>query len=129
MTSQLTNELDCMRHCCWASSLIKKYFFNLCWWYLSLLWIPLDLDADYSLDFDSQIGDTLTGQNIVATLKNGAFLETSSGLKYLQLDGVNDYIDLGDNSNNCLGNVELCPTGLTLSMWVLPEKLENGRQW
>ena len=66
---------------------------------------------------------------MVGTLKNGAFLTTSSDYKYIQLDGVNDYIDLGDNSNNCLGNVELCTAGLTLSMWILPQKLENGRQW
>ena len=93
------------------------------------LLINLNSDADYSLAIDSQSGGTLTGHNIVATLRNGAFLGTSSGFKYIQLDGINDYIDMGDNSGNCLGNVELCPAGLTLSMWVLPEKLQSGRQW
>ena len=94
-----------------------------------LLSITLNSDADYSLAIDSQSGDTLTGHNIVAILRNGAFLGASSGFKYAQLDGNNDYIDMGDNSGNCLGNVELCLAGLTLSMWVLPEKLQIGRQW
>ena len=94
-----------------------------------LFLITLNSDADYSLAIDSQSGVTLTGHNIVATLRNGAFLGTSSGFKYIELDGIDDYIDMGDNSGNCLGNVELCPTGLALSMWVFPTKLEDGRQW
>ena len=90
---------------------------------------PSNSDRDYSLHIDAEVGDTITGRNIVATLKNGALLTTSSNYKYVELDGVNDYIDLGNNSNNCLGNVELCPVGLTLSMWVFPTKLQDGRQW
>ena len=90
---------------------------------------PSNSDRDYSLQIDWVIGDTMIGNNIAATLKNGAFVATSSGYKYIELDGVDDYIDLGDNSNNCLGNVELCPSGLTLSIWVFPTKLQDGRQW
>ena len=65
----------------------------------------------------------------MATLQNGALLNTSSNNKYIELDGEDDYIDLGDNSNNCLGHVELCPSGLTLSMWVFPTKVDSGTQW
>ena len=86
-------------------------------------------DPDYSLPIDSSIGDTITGHNIVATLKNGAFITASSDYKYIELDGNNDYVDLGDNTANCLGNVVHCPDGLTLSMWLKPTKLQNGRQW
>ena len=63
----------------------------------------------------------------MATLKNGAFV--TSDYKYIELDGINDYVDLGDNKANCLGNLVHCPDGLTLSMWLKPTKLQNGRQW
>ena len=53
---------------------------------------------------------------------------TDSDYSYVKLDGVNDYLDLGDNSDNCLGNVELCPNGLTLSMWIWPT-LTGERKW
>ena len=81
------------------------------------------------MHIDCEDGGTVTGRNIVATLKKGALLKTLSDYKYIELDGNDDYVDLGANSNNCLGNVELCPAGLTLSMWVRPTKLEDGRQW
>ena len=91
--------------------------------------ILFNSDRDYSLYVDSANGDTVKARNFVATLQNGALINTSSNYKYIELDGVNDYIDLGDNSHNCLGNVELCLAGLTLSMWVFPTKLQDGRQW
>ena len=59
---------------------------------------------------------------------NGPRLVTSPPYKYIELDGMNDYLDLGNNSNNCLGNVELCPKGLTLSMWVMPIE-QDARLW
>ena len=91
--------------------------------------ILFNSDRDYSLYVDSENGDVVKEHNVVVTLQNGALISTSSSYKYIEMDGINDYIDLGDNSNNCLGNVELCPVGLTLSMWVFPTKLQDGRQW
>ena len=84
------------------------------------------LDADYSLKIETKSGDTIPGDHVTATLYNGAFLTSGFGTKYIQLDGVDDYMDLGDNSNNCLGNLELCPTGLTLSIWIRSQA--TGRQ-
>ena len=36
----------------------------------------------------------------------------------LQLDGSNQYVDLGDLRNECLGNLDLCPNGITFSSWI-----------
>ena len=86
-------------------------------------------DPDYSLTINSEHEDTVTGQNVIGTLMNGALVKTSADHKYIELDGHNDYVDLGDNRANCLGNIVYCPDGLTLSMWLKPTKLQNGRQW
>ena len=36
----------------------------------------------------------------------------------LHLDGSNQYVDLGDLRNECLGNLDLCPNGITFSSWI-----------
>ena len=86
-------------------------------------------DPDYSLAINSENGATVTGLNVIGTLMNGTLVKTSSDHKYIELDGIDDYVDLGDNKDNCLGNLIHCPDGLTLSMWLKPTKLQNGRQW
>ena len=60
---------------------------------------------------------------------NGA--QTAAGYlgKGLHLDGIDDYLDLGFQGNNCLGNVTLCHSGLTISMWLYPTNLTTTKQW
>lgn len=36
----------------------------------------------------------------------------------IQLDGKSQYIDLGDHSSDCLGNLELCNNGFTGSIFL-----------
>ena len=88
-----------------------------------------NLEADYSFPIDNPNGSSIIGHNIVATLVNGADLMTTNSYKYIHLDGIDDYIDLGENSDKCLGNVQLCTSGLTLSMWIQPTKVTDKKQW
>jgi hypothetical protein len=43
----------------------------------------------------------------------------------VQLDGDRDSLDFGDRSNDCFGNLDLCPHGVMLSLWLRPEKLQE----
>ena len=43
--------------------------------------------------------------------------------KALKLVGKRDFVDFGDQSDACLGNLELCQHGVTYSLWIQPDKL------
>ena len=62
-------------------------------------------------------GTNLQGENIVGTLMSGAS-QTSSGVKgnALQLDR-NQYVDFGNQSTNCLGDITKCTNTITIAMW------------
>lgn len=44
----------------------------------------------------------------------------------ITLNGLNQYIDLGDQSSNCLGNYSLCKLGLTVSFDLTIKQLFEG---
>lgn len=41
----------------------------------------------------------------------------------LHLDGEDDVIDFGVQGRSCFGNLDLCPHGVTLALWLKPERL------
>ena len=44
------------------------------------------------------------------------------------LSGGREYLDLGDVTDTCLGDLDMCQYGVYLSMWVLFNRLEGGRK-
>ena len=86
-------------------------------------------DADYSLNMSDVSGNQVTGYHLEGTFMNGAHSAAGYHGNGLHLDGIDDYLDLGFQGHNCLGNLTLCLNGLTVSMWLYPTNLTTTRQW
>ena len=44
------------------------------------------------------------------------------------LSGGREYLDLGDVTDTCLGDLDMCQYGVYLSMWVFFNRLDGGRK-
>jgi len=62
-------------------------------------------------------------------LHNGASLATARIGKGIDLNGYRQYADLGRQRDNCMGNLERCPHGLTISFDVNPRVLSNNQHF
>ena len=63
-----------------------------------------------------------TANNVVSgsgdgTLPNGATWEPGKRGDALCLDGVDQYINYGNQRDKCLGNIMLCPDGFTIMLY------------
>ncbi|CAH1797704.1 unnamed protein product [Owenia fusiformis] len=65
-----------------------------------------------------QSPDTLVGSCITGKINNNASLVEGRIGKGLNLDGINQSVDLGNRRTECFGDLELCPNGYTLSLWL-----------
>ncbi|CAH1786996.1 unnamed protein product, partial [Owenia fusiformis] len=63
-------------------------------------------------------GDTLVGSGLNGRVYNNASLIEGKIGQGINLDGRNQWIDLGQHRDECFGNLEMCPHGYTLSMWL-----------
>ena len=77
----------------------------------------------YRLPMDVSVGDSVIGDNMNATLYNEAHLTTGIKDKALYLDGVNDYVIIGNYSSECFGSPSLCSSGFSMLMYL---KLGDG---
>ena len=68
------------------------------------------------LDHDSMAVTVLGSPQVVTGKVGSAIL----------MDGQRDALDFGDRGSDCFGNLDLCPHGLLLSLWLRPENLEDN---
>lgn len=76
---------------------------------------------------DSADGNRVTHTKYIVLLINGARIVPGRFSNAVLLNGQGQYIDLGTHFNRCLGNLDLCTHGLTLSIWINPQQLQNGQ--
>ena len=62
-------------------------------------------------------------QNVI--LHNGASLVEGHTKNAVALNGQNQYVDLGSHYGRCLGNIDYCRHGMTVSLWVNPRELKD----
>jgi hypothetical protein len=46
----------------------------------------------------------------------------------LLLSGGREYVDLGDVTHTCLGDLDLCQYGFYASLWVMFNRVDGGRK-
>lgn len=56
-------------------------------------------------------------------LHNGASLVPAKVGKGVQLEGNGEYLNFGDQSGSCFGNLEKCKHGMTMSFLLKPERI------
>ncbi|KAL8566603.1 hypothetical protein ACOMHN_054825 [Nucella lapillus] len=76
-----------------------------------------------AFDMERFRGDQVLDPKHTLTLKNGASLEQGRDGNALYLNGRGQYLDMGYQMDSCLGNLDLCPHGFTLSVWLRPNAL------
>ena len=72
---------------------------------------------------DAAHGNRLSHEHLYLLLKHGARIGPGYVHQALYLDGQGQYLDIGSHLNSCLGNMDLCTHGFTLSIWLKPEQL------
>ena len=71
-------------------------------------------------------GDTLDGVLMGNTL-HGQIHSTAGKMgSAIYLDGQQSFIDLGDKSDTCLGDLSLCQYGITISFWAMYGEIRDG---
>ena len=83
----------------------------------------------YYLPMDTiTAGGMVEGRGIAArTHRAASQVEGKVGGAVL-LSGSQEYLDLGDVTHTCLGDLDLCRYGLYVSMWVQVSSVEGGRK-
>lgn len=80
----------------------------------------------YQMPMDSTRRLQAIWPSVEATVHGGMTVPGKIG-DAMQFSSTNDYIDGGDHTGTCLGNLLLCRDGLTISMWIqLLRQAEEG---
>ena len=74
-------------------------------------------------------GNILIGRNIRGTMHNGTSLVPGHQGNAVQFDGIDDYVDLGNHSDSCFGDIRLCTDGFTVSMWIKHGIVNTGETY
>ncbi len=81
----------------------------------------------YEMPMDTFSADQLMNTNVKNAFRHGnPTMVTGKIGGALQMDGRGDYLDGGDFSRTCLGDLDLCTYGLTVSLWVKFTALQQG---
>jgi len=72
----------------------------------------------YLIDMDQISGNFIPNADLTVQTHGNPVLVPGKLRSAIRLDGNGQYVDVGDHSRACLGNVELCRHGLTQSMWI-----------
>ena len=75
---------------------------------------------------NSILGDQVTSTNVRATVYGNPQIVPGKLDNAIRLDGRRDYIDLGDQSETCLGDLERCIYGLSLSTFINFQDLRDN---
>ncbi|XP_014668355.1 PREDICTED: uncharacterized protein LOC106809700 [Priapulus caudatus] len=73
---------------------------------------------EFYLPMNSIKAGKLEAKGITATPHGGAGLALGKINNGLSLTGNGQYVDLGDTSQTCLSNIDVCHHGLTISTWI-----------
>ena len=71
-------------------------------------------------------GDTIDGATIQNTVHGRVHTVAGKIGGAIHLDGQQSFVDLGDRSGTCLGDLSMCQYGLTISMWINFGAITNG---
>ncbi|XP_056012893.1 uncharacterized protein LOC125678424 isoform X7 [Ostrea edulis] len=72
----------------------------------------------YLIDMEARRGNDLVHQDLPLRLHGGPQLVQGVIGYALHLDGNNQYLDVGIHDNECLGNLQKCSNGITVSSWL-----------
>jgi hypothetical protein len=76
---------------------------------------------------DTQRGNTIVHPNFNINLYGGATVTSGKIGNAVRFTGNGEYLTLGDQRDLCLGNLEKCEHGLTVSFLMNPQRfIENG---
>lgn len=75
---------------------------------------------------DSIRNNEIENSNIKATTHGNPQIRTGKIMNAVFLDGRKDYIEAGDHSQTCLGDLKQCEFGVTISLWLKFGKLEDN---
>lgn len=91
---------------------------------------PSTDDLGYeAFSMDNAIGNRIDHNKYVVLLVNGASLVSGHVGQAVALDGRGQYVDLGSHIDSCLGNLDLCPHGFTMSVWLKPGELRENTHY
>ena len=80
--------------------------------------IVLGRPENYLIDMQDSIGNTLVHSDLDLQLSGQPQLVPGVVGRSLYLDGGGQYLDIGDHSDECLGNLAKCPSGITIAAWI-----------
>ena len=87
------------------------------------------LIADIYFGMEYIVDGQLLG-SINGMLSGGAVLDNVGKIgKALYIDGISGYVDLGNHRDKCVANLDLCPAGITFTLWLKAEYSGNTRQF
>ena len=72
--------------------------------------------------------DRLTGRGVDARVYGAASQVDGQIGGAVLLSGGREYLDLGDVTDTCLGDLDLCRYGVYVSLWVLFNRVDGGRK-
>jgi len=72
----------------------------------------------YLIDMDQISGSIIPHPDLTVHTHGNPVLVPGKLHSAIRLDGNGQYVDAGDHSKACLGNIEFCRHGLTQSMWI-----------
>ncbi|KAH9500063.1 hypothetical protein Btru_076507 [Bulinus truncatus] len=79
-----------------------------------------------SFSFDVSDGSRIYHTKYTVDLYGNAKLIPGRIGNAVNLNGQRQYVDLGEHYDRCLGNLDLCSHGFTLSVWLNPRELREG---
>lgn len=80
----------------------------------------------YLIDMDQISGNIISNPDLTVQTHGHPVLVPGKLRSAIRLDGNGQYVDAGEHSKACLGNVELCRHGLTQSMWIQFREFRNN---
>ena len=71
-------------------------------------------------------GRDVLGSDLKATLRGTSNVVEGKIGDALSMDGRRNYIEAGDQSDKCLGDIAICQYGITVAMWIKFDSLDDN---
>ncbi|CAH1776660.1 unnamed protein product [Owenia fusiformis] len=75
-------------------------------------------DYIYYMPMDWIRDDIVEGESLDGRIYNNAILDVGQVDQGIYLNGLDQWVDLGNHRHECFGDLQLCPNGYTLSIWL-----------
>ena len=82
----------------------------------------------YELSMDDIQGREVLGSVLKTTVRGSSSVVEGKMGDALSFDGRRTYVEGGDQSDTCLGDLEICQYGITVAMWIKFDNLEDATQ-